>query len=273
VKSDMKNQLTSQMHDDNMRSLLMQKDSWSNQIFDAIDWNSSEQALGQHSKNRQRNVVKLFHSYWHTGSRHVRFYGGEHPCCFCHETKEAWRHILNLSSLDASYHRDASWQRVKKDMQMWRLPTDFWTAIEKGLHHLPSDLKESMSPTLPFQISVNPIRNHLWEAYQEQNSIKWTNLLKGRMSHRWHQFATAHVRSKKLDLRAQEWGPKCITALWGHSLQIWNFRNDAFRGDANTQVKRYKLEELEREKNVDPEKIQRTTTNITSLPTEALCIP
>jgi hypothetical protein len=131
---------------------------------------------------------------------------------------------------------------------MWRLPADFWTAIEKGLHHPPSDLKESTSPTLPFQISGNPIRNHLRAPFQEQNSIKWTNLLKGRMSHRWQQFATAHVRSKKLDLRAQEWGPKFITALWDHSLRIWHFRNDAFHGDANTQVKRYKLEELEREK-------------------------
>jgi hypothetical protein len=133
-------------------------------------------------------------------------------------------------------------------MQMWRLPADFWKALEKGLHHLPRDIKESTSPTLPFQISVNPIRNHLRAAFQEQNSIKWTNLIKGRMSHKWQKFATAHVRSKKLDLRSQEWGPKFITALWDHSLRIWHFRNDAFHGDANTQVKRYKLEELEREK-------------------------
>jgi hypothetical protein len=141
-----------------------------------------------------------------------------------------------------------TWQKVKKAMQIWKLPAYFWTDIKKGLHHLPSDLNESTSPTLPFQISVNPIRNHLWAAFQEQNSIKWTNLLKGRMSHSWQQFATAHIRSKKLDLQAQKWGPKFITALREHSLPIWNFRNDAFHGDANTQVKRYKLEELERGK-------------------------
>jgi hypothetical protein len=131
---------------------------------------------------------------------------------------------------------------------MWKLPADFSTAIEKGLHHLTTDLKESTSPPLPFQISVNPSKNHLRAAFQEKNSINWTNLLKGRMSHRWQQFTTAHVRSKKLDLRAQEWGPKLITSLWDHSLRIWQFRNDAFHGDANTQVKRYKLEELNREK-------------------------
>jgi hypothetical protein len=142
------------------------------------------------------NVVKLCHNYCQNGSRHVRFYGGERPCCLCQETKEDWRHILKCPSLDASFHRDASWQKVKKAMQMWRLPADFWTAIEKGVHHLPSDLNELTSPELPLQISVNPIRNHLRVAFQEQNSIKWTSLLKGRMSHRWQQFATAHVRSK-----------------------------------------------------------------------------
>jgi hypothetical protein len=143
------------------------------------------------------NVIKLCHTYRHTGSRHVRFYGVERLCCFCHETKDDWRHILNFPSLDSTYHQDASWKRVKKDMQMWRLPEDFWTAIEKGLHHLPSDIKESTSPTLPFQISVNPIRNHLRASFQEQHLIKWTNLLKGCMSDRWQQFATAHIRSKK----------------------------------------------------------------------------
>jgi hypothetical protein len=156
VTSDMKNQLTSQMHDDNMRSFLMQKESWSSQIFDAINWNSSERALRRLSKNRQMNVIKLCHNYWHTGSRHIRFYGGERPCCFCQETKEDWRYILNCPSLDASYHQDASWQKVKKSMQMWRLPADFWTAIEKTLHHLPTDLKESKKPTITFSNLSKP---------------------------------------------------------------------------------------------------------------------
>jgi hypothetical protein len=50
VTSDMKNQLTSQMHDDNTRSFLIQKESWSSQTFDAIDWHSSERALRRLSK-------------------------------------------------------------------------------------------------------------------------------------------------------------------------------------------------------------------------------
>jgi hypothetical protein len=59
---------------------------------------------------------------------------------------------------------------------MWRLPVDFWTAIEKGIQHLSQDTQESTSPPLHFQILVNQIRNHLRAAFKEQNSIKWMNI-------------------------------------------------------------------------------------------------
>jgi hypothetical protein len=95
-------------------------------------------------------------------------------------------------------------------------------------------------------MSVNPIRNHLRAAFKEQNSINWTNIYKGRLSHKLQKSATAHVRSKWLDLQAQEWAPKFATAMWDHSLRIWQFRNDAFHSYTNAHVKCYKLEELER---------------------------
>jgi hypothetical protein len=80
-------------------------------------------------------------------------------------------------------------------MQMWCLPADFWTAIEKVIQNLSQDTHESTSPTLPFQISINPIRNQIQAALKEQNSIKWMNIYKGLLSHKWQQYATAHARS------------------------------------------------------------------------------
>jgi hypothetical protein len=74
VTSDTKTQLTSQMHDDDLRIFLMTKETWSPQAFDSIDWHASELAIRRLSKNRQMNVVKLCHNYWHTESRHQTFY-------------------------------------------------------------------------------------------------------------------------------------------------------------------------------------------------------
>jgi hypothetical protein len=72
------NQLTSQMHDDDLRSFLMQNESCPPppRTFEDIDWNASERALRRLSKNRQMNVIKFCHNYCHTSSRHVKFYGG-----------------------------------------------------------------------------------------------------------------------------------------------------------------------------------------------------
>jgi hypothetical protein len=94
-------------------------------------------------------------------------------------------------------------------------------------------------------MSVNPIWKHPRAAFKQQKSMEWTNIYKGRLSHKWQQLTTMHVHSKLLDLRAQEWCPKFVTATWDHSLRIWQFRNDTLHADTNAQVKHYKLEELE----------------------------
>jgi predicted SnoaL-like aldol condensation-catalyzing enzyme len=79
VTSDMKTQLTSQMHDDDLRTFLVTKETWSPQTFDSIDWYAIDLALRRLSKNHQMKVVKFCHNYWYTGSLHQTFYGGDRP--------------------------------------------------------------------------------------------------------------------------------------------------------------------------------------------------
>jgi hypothetical protein len=62
VTSDMKTQLTSHMHDDDLHTLLLTKDTCSPYIFDSIDCHASELALRRLSHNCQMNVIKLCHN-------------------------------------------------------------------------------------------------------------------------------------------------------------------------------------------------------------------
>jgi hypothetical protein len=39
--------------------------------------------------------------------------------------------------------QDASWAKVKKAMAPWKMPPDFWTAIEKGLQHYPRNASQN----------------------------------------------------------------------------------------------------------------------------------
>jgi hypothetical protein len=69
VTSDMKNQLTSQMHDNNMRSFLIQKESWSSQTFDAINWHSSERELLAHRLNTCQVLWRRTHMLFLPGNQ------------------------------------------------------------------------------------------------------------------------------------------------------------------------------------------------------------
>jgi hypothetical protein len=40
---------------------------------------------------------------------------------------------MTCRSLDATFHRTDSWEKVKTDMAIWQLPNNFWTAAKKGL--------------------------------------------------------------------------------------------------------------------------------------------
>jgi hypothetical protein len=60
------------------------------------------------------------------------------------------------------------------------------------------------------------------------------------------QVAAIHHHARSLEKTRPtrtRMGPKFATAMWDNSLRIWQFRNAAFHGGANTLVKRYKLEE------------------------------
>jgi hypothetical protein len=75
---------------------------------------------------------------------------GQKPCCMCGDAHEDWRHIITCKSFDASLHRKESSTKVKKTMKAWRIPRDFWIAIEKGINHYAAHpLKRDKEDTPP----------------------------------------------------------------------------------------------------------------------------
>jgi hypothetical protein len=53
----------------------------------------------------------------------------------CNCETEDWRHVLTCGSIDAYLHRAVSSGKLRKSMDRWHLPQDFWTTIEKGVNH------------------------------------------------------------------------------------------------------------------------------------------
>jgi hypothetical protein len=75
ITSRMKERLTQQLLDADLRAYLEKKELWSAQQFESIDWTNYRSAFKRLSKGRQTAVVKATHNLWHTGTRHQQYFG------------------------------------------------------------------------------------------------------------------------------------------------------------------------------------------------------
>jgi hypothetical protein len=67
ITSHMKERLTQQLLDDDLRSYIEKKEHWSAYHFESIDWTNYSSAFKRLSKGWQTAVVKATHNLWHTG--------------------------------------------------------------------------------------------------------------------------------------------------------------------------------------------------------------
>jgi hypothetical protein len=85
----MKERLTQQLLDADLRAYLKKKELWSAQQFESIDWTNYRSAFKRMSKGRKTAVVKATPKLWHTGTRHQQYFGEEKACCMCNcETED-----------------------------------------------------------------------------------------------------------------------------------------------------------------------------------------
>jgi hypothetical protein len=99
--SNTKERQTQQLLDGDLHKYLMHKETWTDHIFDSVDWvgygtvcptvktNSGVQGLSQPGTQ---------------GDKHMKYHGGVKPCCMYSAAHEDWRHLLFCPSLDASLH-------------------------------------------------------------------------------------------------------------------------------------------------------------------------
>jgi hypothetical protein len=251
----MKERLTQQLLDVDLRAYLEKKELWSAQHFESIDSTNYSSVFKQLSKGRQTAVAKAAHNIWHTGTQHQQYFGEAKPCCMCNCETEEWRHVLTCGSIDTSLHRAASWGKLRKSMERWHLPQDFWTTIEKGINHYTErphkrtiQSKEN-EPQKPFGVTFYTPGNLLQQAFRTQSHIDWDNFLKGRISRDWLTYVRHKDEHSNGHGKSKYWSAKFIGGLWEHLKRLWQFRNDIYHQDNEGMIARYKLEALEREMN------------------------
>jgi hypothetical protein len=119
---------------------------------------------------------------------------------------------------------------VKKAMKAWRIPPEFWIAIEKIINHYAAHpLKRDKEdippePQKPFGTTFYTPRNVLQVASWKQSHVGWENFLKGRMCTEWCTYIKHHLTSINIKKDYQEWSTKLILSLWDHIYRVWMSR-------------------------------------------------
>jgi hypothetical protein len=211
ITSRMKERLTQQLLDGDLRSYLMEKEHWNAHYFESIDWTNYSTAFKRLPKGRQTAVSKATHNIWHTGTRHQQYYGGAKPCCMCNCETEDWRHVITGGPLNSSLHRSESWGKLRKSMEWWHLPPDFWTTIENGINHYKEHphkctaISTDNKSQKPFGVAFTTSRNLLQQAFRTKSQICWDNFLKGRISRYWLTYVHYNEAHSNGHGRSKDW--------------------------------------------------------------------
>jgi hypothetical protein len=71
--------------------------------------------------------------------------------------------------------REASWAKVKKAMEPWKMSPDFCTKIEKGIQlYTRKASQNNKGGASPFPGTFNNPLNLLRQAFREQDEIGWS---------------------------------------------------------------------------------------------------
>jgi hypothetical protein len=157
-------------------------------------------------------------------------------------------HVISCRALDADLNRANSWEKVQRAITIWKLPPDFWTAVQKGIQFYIDNpnkrkLQEENEPPIPqaptlFQPTLNNARNLLRQAYRAQSAVGWENFTKGRIVRQWEKYISFHIMQKHIAPPAKEWAVKLIIALWDHLHWIWTFRNGVLHENNQGRIAR-----------------------------------
>jgi hypothetical protein len=92
--------------------------------------------------------------------------------------------------------------------------------MEKGVAYIINHEVNINNVPLLFAVSSHPGHMQLREASKQRSKIGWINVLKGRLSIRWQDYVTAHLKATKSRLKADEWAQKSCSVMGTYTVDM-----------------------------------------------------
>ena len=249
------------LHSKPLRAYVMEKEDWTEDIFNSVDWQAFERGMQKLSIHKRINVTKYIFNWQNTGRQKQLFEDGRamqeerNPqivgtCpmgCGEHEDSQ---HYLRCTKLQDSKAIDQSFGEVRNWMRKHHTHKELEIILLTGLRHWTTHC----TPKETWDLDNGPYREKFEEAIFDQNQIGWGNAFKGRISTLWGDIQMEHYKCRYKDdtlprhLTSVWWASELIRQLLFMSLNSWQHRNDYLhdreRKEAKMNQRREAVEEM-----------------------------
>ena len=187
------------IHSNPLWTYIQQKESWTDEVFDSVDWPAFERCMNKLSIHKQINVTKYVFNWQNTGCQKLLFemQRAEHKnrepqdvgqCPMGRGEHEDFQHYLRCTKLRDARAIDQSFGMLQKWMKKANTCPEIEVIFLIRLRHW----TENGTPKEIWELTDGPFRQRLEEAIFDQNQIGWGNAFKGRISTLWGDIQMDH---------------------------------------------------------------------------------
>jgi exonuclease III len=199
----------------------------SSNLVSKLWWDVIKKTLPRFSRSDRHRIIKFNYDLLHTRTKENLYDNSISPLCpHCHTSNETPGHIILCSKL--THPRQTMLNNIldsmKKSLKENSLNECIYTALGAYLDGRPiPDLKTTVqSPS-----------EYLQEAYQQQTTIGWEQILKGRWSSLWEPIFNYEIKNSGMNKKhttALKWASDIQFQIWSGFLDCWETRNSLLFG-------------------------------------------
>ena len=182
-------QIITDRHGPKMRRYIKKKFKWLTEQFESVDWESAQAAF-----NQQTRISKAIYHWLPTMERLNKITPAAYPsplCNTCKKTTETQDHIFTCGHHEARKQQINALKQMEREAKEAAINNFVIRTLTKGLHAWMHGL-----PPPKISPKKHPVHAIVKEAYEDQNRIGWNHALRGRLSKKWFEAQSLHVKTR-----------------------------------------------------------------------------
>ena len=238
---DLQEQLTLNMHGNDLLEYLTQKHQWNNTSIQTINWSVLKSVIDTYQPYYQTKICQLMHDWQYIGERKELMYDKENKCPTQCGHREGKMHYLWCTDTQMTLKRNKLLRTLQKQLQATNTCPGINSIFTRIFKH---GFEDSWGDGIEDGTALGTL---LAQAYHQQRALGKNSLAKGYLVHKWQTAQTEWLTvTGSIDVQSKHWMRQAIISIHTYSYGTWKLRNDILHKDkvkSKTAQKRSRLQE------------------------------